>query len=135
MRILFLDDMLVRWELFKAEVHLFNPSFTTIYVQNSDDAISILKNQAKFDVVFLDHDLEDAHYVTGKGRSEKTGKDVAKFITTLPRTKMPDLVVIHSWNPDGAEAMKYILATRNIVNMCYPFEKGIANTVLTMITV
>ena len=72
-------------------------------------SIIVLASQ-KFDVVFLDHDLEN--HVDGftDDISRKTGYDVALFIkTVLPLDKRPNQIVIHSMNPVGAFRMEELL--------------------------
>ena len=81
-RILVLDDDQKRHEAFK--FHLFRHDVTHVYT--CDEAIKAIE-QEKWDIIFLDHDLEDRHYSSasdGKVEElEKTGYDVAVHIARL----------------------------------------------------
>lgn len=62
----------------------------------------------EFDLVMLDHDLEDPLWVDG-ARAERTGQDVAHVICLL-RPEFRPFVFIHSWNHEGGpEAIAKIL--------------------------
>jgi CheY-like chemotaxis protein len=119
MRILFLDDMQVRHDAAARwfEGHELVPVYT------AHAAIEALGGP-KFDVVFLDHDLAEEHYLTlSEGLSEErmpgmkeyapgTGMDVAVFLTNQKRVdapNLPTLVIVHSWNPHRARQMTHIM--------------------------
>lgn len=70
-------------------------------------AVEALKG-AKFDEMYLDHDLE-CYQTDMYGSRELTGYDFVKYLATLPEDKHPDKVTVHSWNPDGAQRMKSVL--------------------------
>lgn len=78
---------------------------------NVDEARKLLSTQ-KFDLFFLDHDLEEAHYesynlgydVSG----DRSGLEIAAEIA-LENIKNYSNVIIHSWNHDGAKRMSGIL--------------------------
>lgn len=69
--------------------------------------------QGDYDLILLDHDLEDAHYsevTEGKVPEtfDGTGTEFAKWMASYHKpTQGP--VVIHSYNPDGAKRMQDIL--------------------------
>lgn len=69
-------------------------------------AIEVL-NQLKFDLIFLDHDLEPSHYSDfAEGREpqmELTGLYVAKNLKDTLNVDTP--VIIHSMNPVGSQKM------------------------------
>mgnify|MGYP003439382144 CR=1 FL=1 len=61
-------------------------------------------------MAFLDHDLADEHYSEPYASSSSTvhsGRAVARWIA---EHGTPPVVVIHSFNPDGAQAMANIEA-------------------------
>lgn len=96
MRILFLDDDLMRHKLFREE--LANRGHIATHVETADRAIQELSNN-KFDLVYLDHDLGDKTFVPSEG-SEPTGYTVALF---MAKGSDRARVVVHSYNPAGAQ--------------------------------
>jgi DNA-binding response OmpR family regulator len=68
------------------------------------DAIEWLSTE-KYDIVFLDHDLGGGAYLeSGPG----TGYEVAQYIASDSKyNEVP--IIIHSWNPVGAENMKKLI--------------------------
>ena len=59
----------------------------------------------EFDMVFLDHDLCDAHY-GGYSTKELTGEDFARFLGDNPEIAAKQgMYVVHSLNSVGAENM------------------------------
>jgi hypothetical protein len=80
----------------------------------------------RFDVVFLDRDLNDHGKRSVRpgmyGRQELSGEDVAWFIAQLPEEKRPLRVVVHSWNPDGAQRIVAILRDAGVPVTYEPFQ-------------
>jgi CheY-like chemotaxis protein len=80
-----------------------------------------------FDLVMLDHDLADAHYMNIEHTAEAaanfalehTGQDVARHIAAMDNP--PPFVFVHSWNPTGAIAMENILKDAGIRTFRSPF--------------
>lgn len=110
MRVLILDDNEDRHKGFaKALV-----GCERVHVNNYYEVVSVLAGP-RFDVAYLDHDLSDRQAVgqfLGSPElfaGEKTGTDVAEYIAEMPADRRPDRVVIHSWNPSGAQRMADIL--------------------------
>ena len=103
-KILFLDDDPTRHTTFRRN------SIGTPYdaVFNYEDAVALLAKH-KYDRVYLDHDLSFQAAMGAPSESEKTGYDVAVFISTLPAHLQPQRVVIHSFNPSGAFRMALVL--------------------------
>lgn len=81
-----------------------------------------LLGEHRFDLVMLDHDLEDADYGAPSvhGR-EGTGQDVARAIAAMGE---PPPVLIHSWNPDGARVIAAILAEARVPARRAPFGQN-----------
>lgn len=91
MRIFILEDDPVRQLAFRRALS-GNMVFAAA---NYEDAIDTLANEDAFDVFYFDHDL---------GHPILDGDEVAKFVVgSLPKEKWPKRVVVHSWNPSGAE--------------------------------
>lgn len=100
MRILILDDDEKRQEAFEKRFR----GNDLVHAFTSAQAIVALANGVKFDLVFLDHDLGEK--VCEPYPHEITGDDVAHWmVASLTLDQVPDQIVIHSWNPDGAKRM------------------------------
>lgn len=77
------------------------------WVMNYDEAVKrleeIKRDKLEFDVFQMDHDLEDAHYMSLNGDHEKTGYSVMCWMEE--HDVFPKIVIIHSFNPFGAKKM------------------------------
>lgn len=102
MKILFLDDDRKRISI--ARQFAIGHDFTAVETVN--EAVSQL-NQSTFDIISLDHDLGGEVYCKS---DEKSGYEVAKHVAALPVEKLPKKVIVHSFNPGGAENMMKALA-------------------------
>ena len=71
-----------------------------------DEAKKLYETHGPFDIVFLDHDLGGEVYVPSS--KDNTGYQLAKWLSKRTEEKAP-LMVIHSFNPIGAENMKSVL--------------------------
>lgn len=119
-KILILDDMETRHRVFRRNYigHILT------HVYTADDAIKALTEE-KFDVVFLDRDL-DEHAMMGLTPLEKTGEDVVQFIVEkMDRDKWPSTFVVHSWNPDAADRMVDKLKEAGAFVVRKPFSERI----------
>lgn len=87
-------DCLVRDGIIKTE-------FT--HARNALQALDFLDE--RWDVIFLDHDLET--YIQDPYKREINGTDIARYMATLDWR--PSRVIIHSMNPTGAKNMEQIL--------------------------
>lgn len=130
MRILVLDDDDVRHEAFSfffGRRMIHDDDLEVTQVKSFQGAVDELISKPQFDIVFLDHDLNDFHYRSlnapagvvvrkeDKARYELTGFDVAHYIAkVMDKTKLPKLVVVHSWNPPAADGMMEFLYENNI---------------------
>ncbi len=87
------------------------PDDTWLLVRNYDECIAALQKQ-DWNIISLDHDLADFHYGQvggyGEGTIEKTGYSVAEWMVENNVYAKED-IIIHSWNPDGARRMGYLL--------------------------
>jgi len=111
MRVLVLDDDDTRHKTF-AQNLIGN---IVVHVRTYDEFEEALEGEA-FDVVYLDHDLNMYQYRSldysdygYAGARELTGQDCARLLLKLPEAKQPHLIVIHSFNPEGAKAIRSIL--------------------------
>lgn len=86
------------------------------HAYSAKDAIQRLRNVARFNCAFLDHDLE-------RGDAED-GWVVAEYIALhMDRGQQPLNVVIHSWNHNGARNMENILRDHGYTNVkCVQFS-------------
>lgn len=55
--------------------------------------------------IFLDHDLEDSHYVEDCLSKETTGLCTATFLGQRPDLQKNAMIIVHSLNPAGSERM------------------------------
>ena len=102
MKILILDDCEFRHAAFTEKFG--KPGYELTHVRTAQEAINRLK-AGGFDVVFLDHDLGGQVFVaSGAG----TGYEVADWLAKNEAQK-PAVVVIHTLNPAGQDAMKKAL--------------------------
>lgn len=112
MRVLFLDDDRERHRAFKANAI----GHDLVQAWSYEEALAALAGE-RFDQVFLDHDLSDQAAMGQPRPGERTGLDVAILVATLPDEKRPHLVIIHSYNPDGARRMHRVLADAGMRNV------------------
>lgn len=125
MKVLVLDDMNTRHKWFITALigHVYHP------VYSSASAIQELQ-LFEFDMIFLDHDLEEQHYNVWANaelndeaffnKLERTGYDVAKWMVDNSNNKQAQ-VIVHSLNPVGSKRMVDLL-TANGYNAKYvPF--------------
>ena len=133
MRVFVLDDMdtrLVYFQKWYEDKHDYTEA------KDARHAIKTMRDAPKFDVYFLDHDLNPDHYddsgsnMGGYGapppeKSWGTGMDVCQFIVSeLPVEKRPKLVVCHSWNSSAADEMAHKLADAGIRVAIYMYKPG-----------
>ena len=73
-----------------------------------DEAWQALRTTV-FDVVHLDHDLNDFHVQSVEpgmyGGRKLTGLDVVLCLVELPEHRRPKHVIVHSWNIEGGARM------------------------------
>lgn len=94
-KILFLDDEINRHHSF---IRWIATQHTVDYCVTAKQAIERLKENT-YDIAFLDHDLGGKTFVT---EIEETGYEV---VLNFNKINKPDLVIIHSFNPDGGKRM------------------------------
>ena len=118
MRILILDDDLTRHRTFAQNLD----GHDVTHAQTYDICLKALMTCEPFDIVYLDHDLNDFGALSigpstsmYRGLRELDGRDVARFIAgQLPKNQHPKHIVVHSWNDDGGDEMMKILEPTGI---------------------
>lgn len=103
MRILFLDDMKSRRDVFKQNAigHIVD------FAINAQQAIDFLKGENSYNAIYLDHDLEEDHYQSNEDH-HKDGRFVARALRELKKHH-GTIVIVHSLNPEGRLNIKSIL--------------------------
>jgi hypothetical protein len=112
--ILFLDDNPARHAFMDQQY----PDDTVIHVYDIDTFRSALKDHDKFDLISLDHDLNDFTEEFGfcslLWNGEKaTGLDACGYMMGF-KEKLPEEIIVHSSCPDGASGMVSFLVSKGI---------------------
>jgi CheY-like chemotaxis protein len=102
MKVFCLEDMDVRISVFKKRYA--NDELTI--AKTANEAIAILEKGLDYDLYLLDHDLGGEIFCSSK--LENSGYRVAEFLSDK---NVKGDIVIHSWNPIGAQNMLAILPT------------------------
>lgn len=130
MKILFLDDMEIRHSAFTRNHigHDIRQAFT------AQEAIRMI-NANDFDVVFLDHDLAEEHYLkmseglseepTNDGYAHGTGMDVVDHIIQMEPEDRPKHVIVHSMNGVRGTEMTKRLKEAGIWCIHRPFNPNL----------
>lgn len=103
-KVLILEDMHERHVEFHKRMHEVGISDYTI-VEDADSCIANLKLN-NYDIIFLDHDLNNEVYVSTM--LDNTGSGVVRWIVENQNNKQA-LFVLHSLNHGGRENMKSLL--------------------------
>jgi len=106
MKILILDDDQNRHKIFAQKLI----GHEVVHTYTAMATIAHLKNDT-FDYVFLDHDLGGKVFVES---GEKTGFQVAEWLSHNVKHQ-PTNIIIHSFNPVGAQNMKNVLPNAQII--------------------
>lgn len=110
MKILVVDDCPHRHQILSETFD----GYDVTHAWNADEGVKAVRD-GSFDLVLLDHDMEEVHYtdlqgaLSGKG----TGQEVAHEIANL---QAPPFVVVHSWNHYGGKAICNILDDAGVPN-------------------
>jgi hypothetical protein len=111
MRILFFDDDTNRHEwFFSALVKKGIEANCTPVHSILTAKLALASSDTHFDYAFLDHDM-GYYFETNPIR---TGVAVAQFITEMDEADRPQKIILHSFNPEGARQMLYILGGARI---------------------
>jgi hypothetical protein len=113
---LFLDDNVDRHVAFD----MMTIGCNVKHVWTADECILALMSDDPYDCVFLDHDLGGKVFVT---EEKGSGSEVARFIgRSLQHDHYPRLIIIHSWNPEGALRMENYIRESGIPCRRVPFS-------------
>lgn len=108
MKVLILEDSIARINTFKKYLSEDHDLYFYDNVQDAKEAIELL---GPFDILFLDHDLDDKIYVNSN--EPNTGYQLAKWVAEKG-IKFNE-IILHSLNPAGVQNMKTILPEAKIV--------------------
>ncbi|MBV9958464.1 MAG: response regulator, partial [Acidobacteria bacterium] len=61
--------------------------------------------EREYEVILLDHDLTEEHYLSDEPDDERTGYAVAAWLAGHPDRQREAIIIIHSLNYLGAERM------------------------------
>jgi CheY-like chemotaxis protein len=115
-RVLILDDIELRHDAFRTIL----PDVDRTHVYTASQAITALLEYPPFDLICLDHDLDQSpDRIVNPGN----GTQVARFIARdLPRSHYPKNALIHSANPAGADRMAALIREVGIPVTLKPFR-------------
>lgn len=101
LRVLFFDDDQNRWETIKKK----SSGVTLEWVQTVEEAKAALRDNFPYDIICLDHDIGGQMLAC----TQNCGCNVAEAIVLMDPLKVPMIVLVHSWNPDGSTRMMGML--------------------------
>ena len=99
MRVLTLDDSPLRQLSFRR----WFAGLLHAEAYTAQEAIEALQAGPRFDLVQLDHDLSEEHYIGDTGLG--TGMDVVDHIIRMEPGQRPYRAIVHSWNMPRAQEM------------------------------
>ena len=108
MKVLILEDSGARIKSFQK--HL-GKDHDLYFFDNVQEAMAALELMGPFDVLFLDHDLDDRVFVDSN--EQNTGYQLAKWISE--QDMKFNEIIIHSHNPAGAQNMKAALPEAKLI--------------------
>jgi CheY-like chemotaxis protein len=112
-RALILDDDEARHLTFKLSL----PNYKRRHVRTAKQAILAIEKEPRFDVIYLDHNLEQS------GPHAGTGMDVAKYLAhEVDPDRYPDHVYIHSQNRRRSSVMARVMRRSGLVVTLQPFR-------------
>lgn len=122
MKILIVDDEPARHKIFLKRLSHGN---SIVIVRSYHAAVRELERTGRFDRVYLDFDLDeysDSSVEYGEFSKHRNGIEVAKFVASLPDSKKPKEVIVHSLNASRAPIMLAELESGNIKADYQPFK-------------
>lgn len=125
-RAFILEDMPARVEALK---RVFNEAGVEVCWAANVDAAKRLW-EPPYKVALLDHDLEDEHYhywnLMDAQDGDGTGYDFVKWLSERDAgNEQRPLMIVHSYNPDGARRMTNGLREAGFQTVMWPFAKDL----------
>lgn len=117
-KILVVEDNSERIKFFKT---IFSSASVLVFAENYNQAVSLLDND--FDLVFLDHDLEEEHYTGNSLYADNTGYSLAEYIIENDLL-LKAVFIVHSLNPIGSQNIVNCLQKCRVV-FKIPFSKEV----------
>lgn len=105
MKIFILEDDLIRIGLFREALNGQHDLTVCKSIGGPDGAKA--KWNPPYDVTMLDHDLGNHQMMDSD--AEETGYQFVKFMGQAPSPYDATVVIVHSWNPEGARRMVDLL--------------------------
>jgi len=89
----------------------FHQEFAQVELDETDDVGTAVQwlSQRHYSLIFLDHDLVEAHYFSDVSDDGLTGYAVAAWLAEHPDRQPAARIIIHSLNYAGAERMLNVL--------------------------
>lgn len=104
MKILVADDNPLRVDYYRVLVHL---DWALLWATTAEAGAESITRGSPYDILALDHDFRPADCFADP--AETTGRGLATAVASLPVEKRPRLVIIHSANVLGRQAMEATL--------------------------
>lgn len=122
-RVLILDDDAERHTWFRSWPGQIDVAAEQHHVWTADQAVWALRDPRGWDIVSLDHDLDESHdnYDPEQHAGLRVAQAIADSVPNLPWAK-DCRFIIHSWNPEGARAMYDALAGAGLRVTYAPFR-------------
>lgn len=103
----------------------FNRKFTGRTLDVTCDVAEAVRwlEERDYDLIMLDHDLLEEHYLSGEPDDERTGYAVARWLSQHTESQRDAVILIHSLNYAGAARMLDILheAGRDAEHLPFPY--------------
>lgn len=112
-RALILDDDEARHLTFKLAL----PEYKLRHVRTAEQAIHAIEKEPRFNVIYLDHDLEQS------GPHAGTGMDVAHYLAKkVDPDRYPEHVYVHSQNRSRSSVMARVMRRSGLSVSLQPFH-------------
>lgn len=116
MKVLMLDDNSGRIESFHSIVHMKGWEFQ--YAMDAPTCIELMQKE-KYDIIFLDHDLDGRTYVPT--HEPNTGSEVARWVASdFCNVSLDTFFVFHTLNEKGAKYMEELIKGKGYACIYYP---------------
>lgn len=120
-KILFLDDDAERVPFLRDDHPIYD--YELIYVRTPVEFMDYINNNAVPDIIGFDHDLAAEHYIGWTKNRSPNGDDLAEWL--IAQNKLPEIVIVHSWNSDGARNIANRFIQVGVRTIIQPFRNKI----------